>query len=130
MMGFSGPTLAAMFKAKSVAFKIYELIDKLPEIDSLSKEGLKPDSVAEEKHEIEFRNVHFTYPSRPNEKILNDISFTVKEGQSLALVGTSGSGKSTCIALLQRFYDVAEGGIFFNGHDIRELNVRWWRQKM
>ena len=61
--------------------------------------------------EIEFRNVSFTYPSRPDVPILKNLSFKVLRGQTLAIVGASGCGKSTIVSLLERFYDPSEGEI-------------------
>ena len=78
--------------------------------------------------DIHFKDVHFTYPSRLGVKILNGISFDVKRGQTIALVGSSGSGKSTCVQLLQRFYDTDEGSVFIDGHQVTEYNLKWLRE--
>ncbi|GLD63649.1 multidrug resistance protein 1 [Lates japonicus] len=96
-----------------------------PNIDSFSEAGFKPDSI---KGNIEFKNIHFTYPSRPDVQILNNMSLSVKSGQTIALVGSSGCGKSTTIQLLQRFYDPQEGSVCIDGHDIRTLNIRYLRE--
>jgi ATP-binding cassette subfamily B (MDR/TAP) protein 1 len=61
-------------------------------------------------------------------QILNGLSLTIKKGQTVALVGESGCGKSTVIQLLQRFYDPLKGAVFVDGHDIKELNIKWLRQ--
>ncbi|CAF3925575.1 unnamed protein product [Rotaria sp. Silwood1] len=87
--------------------------------------GLKKDHLIGDIH---FSNVHFSYPSRPDIKVLNGISFDVKRGQTTALVGSSGSGKSTCVQLLQRFYDFDSGAIFIDDHQIIEYNLKWLRQ--
>lgn len=76
------------------------------------------------KGEIEFRNVSFKYPTR-DVYVLKDVSFIIKPGQTGALVGHSGSGKSTCIQLIERYYDVSEGYVLFDGVDVRELDPRW-----
>ncbi|CAG11905.1 unnamed protein product [Tetraodon nigroviridis] len=96
-----------------------------PNIDSFSEDGFKPDYI---KGDIEFKNIHFSYPSRPEVQILNDMSLHVRNGQTMALVGSSGCGKSTTIQLLQRFYDPQKGSIFIDGHDIRSLNIRYLRE--
>uniref|UniRef100_A0A8C5B455 ATP-binding cassette, sub-family B (MDR/TAP), member 4 n=1 Tax=Gadus morhua TaxID=8049 RepID=A0A8C5B455_GADMO len=96
-------------------------------IDSYSESGLRPDSI---RGDIEFRNIHFNYPSRSDVKVLNNLSLSVKTGQTIALVGSSGCGKSTTIQLLQRFYDPQEGSVHIDGHDVRSLNVRFLREKI
>ncbi|KAL6901274.1 multidrug resistance protein 1, 2, 3 [Trichoderma evansii] len=78
--------------------------------------------------QIHFENVSFTYPSRPNRRALDGLDITIKPGQTLALVGQSGSGKSTCISLLERFYDPDHGRILINGQDIRDLDVDEYRR--
>lgn len=76
---------------------------------------------------IEFHNVHFAYPSRPDIQVLVDFSLVVKPNTTVALCGVSGAGKSTIVALLQRFYDVSSGSITVDGHDIRSLDLQWLR---
>lgn len=61
------------------------------------------------KGDIQFKDVHFSYPTRTDTKVLDGISFNIEAGKSLALVGESGCGKSTVISLLERFYDVESG---------------------
>lgn len=80
--------------------------------------------------DIEFRDVHFRYPSRPTLRILSNFSLKCSTGTTTALVGPSGSGKSTTISLLQRFYDPVKGKILLDGHDIKVLNIRWLRSIM
>ena len=76
------------------------------------------------KGHIEFKHVSFKYPSR-DVYVLRDVSFEIKPGQTGALVGHSGSGKSTCVQLLGRYYDVSDGAILLDGQDIRTLDPRW-----
>ncbi len=78
-------------------------------------------------HGIEYRHVHFKYQS---EEVLNDICLNVPKGSTVALVGQSGSGKSTMADLLPRFYDVCSGGIYIDGHDIRDLRIHDLRSLM
>lgn len=73
--------------------------------------------------DIEFRNVTFAYPNGSGVPAIKDLSFSIKNGQSLAIIGPTGSGKSTIAWLLLRFYDVNSGKIFVNGFDIKELNI-------
>ncbi|CAF3680698.1 unnamed protein product [Rotaria sp. Silwood1] len=77
--------------------------------------------------EINFDQVKFIYPTRPTSVILNKFQLNIKPGQRVALVGTSGCGKSTIIQLLERFYDATSGQLFLDGIDIRQLNLQWVR---
>uniref|UniRef100_A0A674DA79 ATP-binding cassette, sub-family B (MDR/TAP), member 4 n=1 Tax=Salmo trutta TaxID=8032 RepID=A0A674DA79_SALTR len=122
-MGQTSPNVQAFASARGAAHKVYNIIDNKPHINSYSDHGHKPDVI---KGNIEFNNIHFTYPSRPNVKVLNGMSLSVRSGQTIALVGSSGCGKSTAVQLLQRFYDPQEGSV--NGHDVRSLNVRFLRE--
>uniref|UniRef100_A0A7N4NMN8 ATP binding cassette subfamily B member 1 n=1 Tax=Sarcophilus harrisii TaxID=9305 RepID=A0A7N4NMN8_SARHA len=96
-----------------------------PTIDSFSTNGHKPDNI---KGNLEFKNVHFTYPSRKEVKILKGLNLKVYSGQTVALVGSSGCGKSTTVQLIQRLYDPTEGMVTIDGQDIRTLNVRYLRE--
>ncbi|KAK5862309.1 hypothetical protein PBY51_017719 [Eleginops maclovinus] len=123
-VGQTSPNLQTFSSARGAAHKVYSIIDHKPVIDSYSEAGFKPDSI---KGNIEFKNICFNYPSRPDIQVLNDLSLSVKSGQTIALVGSSGCGKSTTIQLLQRFYDPLEGSVTIDGHDIRSLNIRYLR---
>uniref|UniRef100_A0A7N4V116 ATP binding cassette subfamily B member 1 n=1 Tax=Sarcophilus harrisii TaxID=9305 RepID=A0A7N4V116_SARHA len=90
-----------------------------------STNGHKPDNI---KGNLEFKNVHFTYPSRKEVKILKGLNLKVYSGQTVALVGSSGCGKSTTVQLIQRLYDPTEGMVTIDGQDIRTLNVRYLRE--
>ncbi|KAM8735723.1 ATP-dependent translocase ABCB1 [Acanthopagrus schlegelii] len=124
-VGQTSPNIQSFASARGAAHKVYSIIDHKPSIDSYSETGHKLDFV---KGDIEFKGIHFNYPSRPEVKILNNLSLNVKSGQTMALVGSSGCGKSTTVQLLQRFYDPHEGSIFIDGHDIRTLNIRYLRE--
>ncbi|XP_035989695.1 ATP-dependent translocase ABCB1-like isoform X1 [Fundulus heteroclitus] len=123
-MGQTSPNIQAFASARGAAYKVYNIIDHNPTIDSYSETGYKPDVI---KGNIEFNDIHFSYPSRPDVKILDNMCLSVTSGQTMALVGSSGCGKSTTIQLLQRFYDPQEGSVSIDGHDIRSLNVRYLR---
>lgn len=73
--------------------------------------------------DIEFKNVTFAYPNGSGVPALKNLSFSIKKGQSLAIIGPTGSGKSTIAWLLLRFYDLNNGNILIDGHDIKELNI-------
>ncbi|KAL0339028.1 UNVERIFIED_CONTAM: putative ABC transporter B family member 8 [Sesamum angustifolium] len=79
---------------------------------------------------IEMKRVDFAYPGRPETLVLRDFSLEVKAGTSIGLVGKSGCGKSTVIALIQRFYDVDRGSVKVGGVDIRLLDIHWYRKHM
>ncbi|KAI4213649.1 MAG: hypothetical protein LQ351_003873 [Letrouitia transgressa] len=77
---------------------------------------------------LEFRNVTFTYPSRPSREVLRDVSMDFPAGKHTAIVGVSGSGKSTIASLASRLYDPSQGSIYLDGHDIRDINVQHLRR--
>jgi len=79
---------------------------------------------------IDFNNVTFTYPSRPGEKILNQLNLSVAQGENLAIVGPSGAGKTTVFQLIQRFYDPAEGNITIDGVNIRQADPEEVRKRL
>jgi ATP-binding cassette, subfamily B (MDR/TAP), member 1 len=79
---------------------------------------------------LSFKNVRFAYPTRPYKDVLDGFSLDLREGQTVALVGPSGGGKSTTVGLLERFYDPLEGCVEYMGHDLKELNVAWYRDQI
>lgn len=79
---------------------------------------------------IELKKVDFAYPGRPNIRVLNGFCLEVKSGTSIGLVGKSGCGKSTVIALIQRFYDVTRGTVKVDQVDIRSLDIGWYRRQI
>ncbi|MGL4958121.1 MAG: ATP-binding cassette domain-containing protein, partial [Plesiomonas sp.] len=95
---------------------LFTILDMQPENDQGTR------SVERAKGDIEFRNVTFTYPTKENPALKN-ISFTVPAGKTVALVGRSGSGKSTIANLLTRFYDIQSGEILMDGHELREYKL-------
>ncbi|KAF6223524.1 hypothetical protein HO133_000367 [Letharia lupina] len=113
-----------MGKAKQAAKELKTLFDRVPAIDSWSQDG---ERFSDMEGTIEFRDVHFRYPTRPEQPVLRGLSLTVKPGQYVALVGASGCGKSTTIALMERFYDPLSGGVFVDGKEISSLNINDYR---
>ncbi|GJN19235.1 hypothetical protein PR202_gb06484 [Eleusine coracana subsp. coracana] len=114
-------------EASSAAERVQEVIRRVPKIDSESNAGEELANVA---GEVEFRNVEFCYPSRPESPIFVSFNLRVPAGRTVALVGSSGSGKSTVIALLERFYDPSAGEVTLDGVDIRRLQLKWLRAQM
>ncbi|PSN32510.1 hypothetical protein C0J52_16611 [Blattella germanica] len=123
-IGLTTPHLEAFAVAKGSAAAIFSIIDRIPEIDSLSKTGQKPGHL---NGDIQLQGVHFQYPSRPDVKVLQGLSLSIKSGETVALVGSSGCGKSTILQLVQRLYDPAEGKVLIDGIDAKDLNVGWLR---
>lgn len=116
--------LGSIQKALAAAervFYIMDLTDTIPQ---------KPDAITLPSVEgnVEFRHVSFAY--NKGETILHDVSFSAKPGQAIALVGPSGAGKSTVASLLPRFYDVTEGAIFVDGHDVRDVTLGCLREQV
>ncbi|XP_006779226.1 PREDICTED: phosphatidylcholine translocator ABCB4 isoform X1 [Myotis davidii] len=124
-VGQAAPCIDAFANARGAAYVIFDIIDKNPKIDSFSERGHKPDNI---KGNLEFNDVHFSYPARANVKILKGLNLQVRSGQTVALVGNSGCGKSTTVQLIQRLYDPDEGMISIDGQDIRTFNVRYLRE--
>ncbi|KAI0240733.1 ATP-dependent translocase ABCB1 [Lamellibrachia satsuma] len=80
--------------------------------------------------EVTFDDIEFTYPSRQDATVLRGLAVTIKPGQRVALVGQSGCGKSTCVSLVERFYDASNGSVLIDGVDVRSLNVQWLRAQL
>ncbi|RRT70896.1 hypothetical protein B296_00016441 [Ensete ventricosum] len=134
-LGQSAPSMAAFAKARVAAAKIYQTIEHEPSIDRENDTGIELGAIT---GLVELNNVDFAYPSRPDVPVLCNFSLTVAAGKTLALVGSSGSGKSTVVSLLERFYDPTSathnshllGQILLDGHDIKTLKLRWLRQQI
>eukprot|EP00624_Nannochloropsis_granulata_P005914 evm.model.NODE_42083_length_13037_cov_30.485924.6 len=123
-IGQCGPQLSAVAEAKGAAAKLIEIVTRTPAIDSEDQSGQKLEHI---QGKIEFKNVSFTYPTRPDAPIFQGFSLVVEPGQTVALVGSSGSGKSTVVNLMERFYDPSEGEVLVDGTEIQNLNLKYWR---
>lgn len=106
------------------SLRVFEILEQVPEV---SDQG---DEISNLQGEIEFKNVHFTYPSRPQREVIRDLSFKIEPGQMVALVGASGGGKSTIGHLLARFYDVSKGEIRLDNQPLNDLSLQWLRQRV
>jgi ABC-type multidrug transport system fused ATPase/permease subunit len=133
MFGAMGAGMGAIFfqdanKAKLAAYDMFKILDRNSTIDATNPSGAQ--SVEKTKPYIQFKDVDFLYPHRPEVQVLKNFSMDIYEGQTVALVGPSGSGKSTIIQLLQRFYDVQTGSLLVGETELRLLDVKWWRSTM
>jgi len=122
------------FRALGASDEVFRLLDEPAPAQSADDAGLPPCADAccvpggeQVAARVELQAVTFAYPSRPQVRVLNGISLHIDPGRQVALVGLSGSGKSTTIQLLLRFYDPDSGRILFNGHDIAKVSTRWLR---
>ncbi|CAI2165412.1 8429_t:CDS:2 [Funneliformis geosporum] len=120
---YFGDVAAALGSAKN----LFSTIDRKPLIDVTSTSGQKILPSSKFEGRIEFKNISFHYPSRPDVPILKGFSLTIEPNQTVALVGSSGSGKSTIVGLLERFYDPVEGEILIDGVSIKEWNLKFLR---
>ena len=121
------PEVAAVTSAMGAAAKLFATIDRVPPIDSADPSGLAPEKVV---GEVELKDVKFNYPTRPDVEVLKGVSLVFKAGETTALVGASGCGKSTIISLIERFYDPLSGVVELDHTDIKDLNVKWLRSQI
>lgn len=127
---FSFMLFASVFmmypRAAVSAGRIQEALDASPSI----KED--PNGVSETKTKgyIEFKNVTFAYPGHSQEPVIRNVSFTASPGETVAFIGSTGSGKSTLIQLIPRFYDVSDGEILIDGVDVRDYRLSKLRDKI
>ncbi len=121
------PHLTSFSNAASAAISLFEVMDQKSSISPFDESGDKP---VGEVENIEFKNVKFAYPTRPDITVLDDFSLTFPAKKTTALVGASGSGKSTIIGLLERWYDPQSGEICLNGKPVKELNTNYLRTKL
>ncbi|KAK4373872.1 hypothetical protein RND71_004549 [Anisodus tanguticus] len=126
-LGFASPCLCAFAAGKAAAFKMFQTINRKPVIDPYDMKGQK---LLDISGDIELRDIHFCYPSRPQERIFDGFSVSIPKGTTTALVGRSGSGKSTVISLIVRFYDPQAGEVLIDGLNIKEFQLRWIRGKI
>ncbi|KAF3925252.1 hypothetical protein ABW20_dc0105701 [Dactylellina cionopaga] len=126
-MSTMAPQTMALTAAAASAAELFELLDTPTKLDPLDTTGDKPDKCA---GDIEMVNVDFAYPSRPTAQVLKDFTINFPSGKTTALVGASGSGKSTCVGLLERWYEPSSGTIKLDGKELNEYNVKWLRSQI
>lgn len=113
-------------KGVGSATRIWEILDRKPTIPIHG--GLIPSTVPQ--GEISFENISFNYPTRADADVLTDLSMDIKAGTITAVVGRSGSGKSSIASLLMRLYDPQSGKIFLDGHNLKDLDPSWLRRNI
>ncbi|CAF3981501.1 unnamed protein product [Rotaria sordida] len=124
-LGQAAPHLQSVAQARGAAYTLWNIIDTPSRININDPNGFKKEDL---NGDIKFTNVHFAYPSRIDVPVLNGLSFTAQRGQTTALVGSSGCGKSTCIQLLQRFYDTIDGSVEIDDIQVNQYNLSWLRE--
>ncbi|WP_122645438.1 ABC transporter ATP-binding protein [Enterococcus mediterraneensis] len=127
---FSFMLFASVFmmypRAAVSARRIQEALDAAPNII----EKAQPITETSQKGYVEFKNVTFAYPGHAESPVIRNVSFTAKPGETVAFIGSTGSGKSTLIQLIPRFYDVSEGEVLVDGVDVRDFSLSALRQKI
>jgi len=114
-------------KAKFAASKMFALFDRIPPIDIANTGG---STIPTFTGTVDLQHVRFRYPTRPTVAILKGVSLGVQPGKTLALVGSSGCGKSTTVSLVERFYDALTGDVLLDGQPIKDLNLQWVRRQV
>lgn len=125
-VGMISGLVGQLFVAMGASRRAFQLIDRPPQIPISG--GDYPDTPV--KGNITFKCVNFSYPSRPDVKVLTDFSIDVPVNATYAFVGSSGAGKSTVFALLERFYEASSGSVLIDGHDVRTFDPRYLRRAM
>ncbi|KAG2000984.1 hypothetical protein GB937_010624 [Aspergillus fischeri] len=121
------PYMVDFTRSTTAASTLFSLMDRKSEIDPYDTNGHQPSEVV---GDIELTDVTFAYPTRPEVKVLDKFSMRAQAGKVTALVGQSGSGKSTIVGLLERWYNPASGTIKLDGHPLNELNLSWLRKNV
>lgn len=122
------PQITAFTNAAAAASELFSVIDKESELDPLDESGKMPsDSCG---GSLKITSLDFAYPSRPGAPVLRNLNISIPAGKTTALVGASGSGKSTVVGLLERWYSPASGSIMLDGLDISDYNTQWLRSRI
>lgn len=126
-LGQASPCINAFASGQAAAYKMFETIERKPKIDAYDTSGVVLEDI---KGDIELKDVYFRYPARPDVQIFAGFSLFVPSGTTTALVGQSGSGKSTIISLLERFYDPDAGEVLIDGVNLKNLQLKWIREQI
>nr|XP_048326836.1 ABC transporter B family member 19-like [Ziziphus jujuba var. spinosa] len=123
---YAAPDLQIFNQAKAAGNEVFKVIQRKPVI-SYEAQGKTIERV---EGNIEIQNIYFSYPSRPGKAVLESFSLSIPAGKTVALVGSSGCGKSTIISLVARFYDPSKGKILIDNHDIKDLDLKFVRKNI
>ncbi|KAJ8632520.1 hypothetical protein MRB53_025856 [Persea americana] len=123
---YAAPDLQIFSQAKAAGTEVFQVLERKPRI-SYDTEGTKLEMI---NGAIDIRDVYFSYPSRDDNMILQGFSLSIPAGKVVALVGSSGCGKSTVISLVERFYDPSKGDIFIDNYNIKDLDLKFLRRKI
>lgn len=126
-LGQTSPSMNAFASGQAAAYKMFDTIKREPNIDAYDTNGVILEDI---RGEIELKDVYFRYPARPEVQIFSGFSLQVPSGTTAALVGQSGSGKSTVISLVERFYDPEAGEVLIDGVNLKQLQLKWIREKI
>ncbi|CAF1514394.1 unnamed protein product [Adineta ricciae] len=134
LLGLLAPFIESYVEARVAATPVFRLIDEIEHMKELEMETIinnkLDDKILNVNGDIQFKNVTFSYPSRKDRSVLDNFTIIARAGETTALVGSSGSGKSTCLSLLLRFYDISSGEITINERSINEYDVKQLRQQI
>ncbi|XP_054931715.1 ATP-dependent translocase ABCB1-like [Dermacentor andersoni] len=114
-------------KAKLAAQKLFRLIDRVPTLDFSDRSGITMDTV---RGFLTLNEVSFSYAGEPDVKVLDRVTFSVEPGQRVAIVGTAGSGRTTAIYLVERFYDIVDGEILIDHISTKMMRLSWMREQL
>ncbi|KAJ0081187.1 hypothetical protein Patl1_10099 [Pistacia atlantica] len=126
-LGQTSPSINAFAAGQAAAYKMFDAIKRTPSIDVYDMSGITLDKI---NGVIELKDVYFRYPARPEVHIFSGFSLYVPSGTTAALVGQSGSGKSTVISLVERFYDPEAGEVLIDGFNLKKFQLKWIREQI
>lgn len=128
-MGFIAPLIPDFTKAAAAAQQIVKMIGD-PKDHDLSKDNRPQLQLESLQGDLNLQDISFSYPERPDVRVLSDMNLRIPSNKVTALVGHSGSGKSTIVGLLERWYATNQGTILVDGQDINKLDLTWWRMQI
>jgi ATP-binding cassette subfamily B (MDR/TAP) protein 8 len=117
--------LGTAMRGADAGARVFQYMKMKP--DAVTNRGICPASI---EGVVELRNISFSYPTRPEQQILDGLTLTIPAGKTVALCGPSGAGKSTIAGLIERFYDPDGGGVYIDGYPLKELDTTWIRREI